>query len=126
MMTKEDQEFNVDFDQKEQDDAYAREILEQKVDSLGWKVALTAIIVPCLIGVIVVIGYFHIQKQVKDFRSTGAAEVRELTNDLEAKVNVLEARQQKLNAKITDVPPAIEKNANAIDAAEKRARSAAV
>ncbi|MDY6903775.1 MAG: hypothetical protein SWH61_03725 [Thermodesulfobacteriota bacterium] len=125
MVTEEDHEFNVGFDKKDHDESYAREALENKVDSLGWKLVLTAVIIPCLIAAIVVVGYFHVQKQVRDFQSTGAAEVRKLTSDLSARVNALEERQQEISENAAKSLPDIQKNAEAIDAVRKQIRSTA-
>lgn len=103
-------DFNVSFDKKEPDSEHAREFLEGKVDSLRWKVLLLSIIVPCLIAVIVVVGYFSIQEKVINFRDIGTTEVQQLSHILETRMADLSRQQQTLQSQVEGVLPQTKDN----------------
>ena len=119
----EDDHFNMSFGKKDVDADYAKDILEQRLDSLGWKVTLMAIIIPCLIGIIVVIGYFSIRQQVTSFQNTGSETVKEISGTMEARVAEINAAQTALAQKVDKVLPAVEKNTQAIDKAARNITS---
>lgn len=119
----EDDHFNMSFGKKDADADYAKDILEQRLDSLGWKVTLMAIIIPCLIGIIVVIGYFSIRQQVTTFQDSGSATVKEISGTMEARVAEIKAAQTALAQKVDKALPAVEKNTQAIDKAARNINS---
>ena len=119
----EDDHFNMSFGKKDADADYAKDILEQRLDSLGWKVTLMAIVIPCLIGIIVVIGYFSIRQQVTTFQDSGSATVKEISGTMEARVAEIKAAQTALAQKVGKALPAVDKNTQAIDKAARNITS---
>lgn len=101
MMDERDtRDFNVSFDRKEHAAEHSQEILESKVDSLGWKVMLLSVIVPCLIVIIAGVAYFGLREKMIDFQDIGATEVQKLSNLLESRLTVLTAQQKELEEEI--------------------------
>lgn len=117
---EEDNDFEMSFGKKDAADAdYAKGILEQRLDSMGWKVTLMAIIIPCLLGIIVVIGYFSIRQQVTMFQDSGSATVKEISGTMEAQVTALKKEYALLAQRVDKTLPAVERNSLAIDKAVK-------
>ncbi|MFZ5562570.1 MAG: hypothetical protein ACOZBW_00850 [Thermodesulfobacteriota bacterium] len=115
----EDNDFEMSFGKKDGDADYAKDLLEQRLDSMSWKVTLMAIVIPCLIGIIVVIGYFSIRQQVTTFQDTGSATVKEISGTMEAQVTALKKEYGLLAQRVEKTLPTVEKNAAAIDRAVK-------
>ena len=113
-----DRDFNVSFDQQDHEGEYAGEFLEKKVDSLGWKVTLIAIIIPCLIGVVVALSYFSITKKVAEFQDTGSATVHELSSTYENKLSDMQKRLAEQEDAIGKKLDEIKRNAAAIKSNE--------
>ncbi len=115
MMEENDQrEFTVSFDKKEHEADHAQEILESKVDSLGWKVTFLSIIVPCLIAVIVVVAYFSIREKVSSYRDIGTSEIKEISHVLEMRMADLNQHQKNLQTRMSNMLPEIENNRTVI------------
>ncbi len=109
-----DGDFNFSFDHKDEPDEYADEILEKKVDSLGWKVTVIAIIIPCLIGVVAALSYYSITRKVTEFQDTGSATVQQFSRIYEDKLTEMQeemaAQQEAVEKKLA----VINQNASAI------------
>ncbi len=68
------------------------DILEQRVEKLGTKVTLIAILFPVLIGVIFTVAYFDIKKRVYTMQDTGVERLAKLSEELESKFSSLSVR----------------------------------
>ena len=73
-----------------------------RLDSLGLRVTLIAIIMPCLMGIVMVFGYIDMNRRVSVFKSSGSEEVRNASKDMQLMISALQvqnARVEKLLAK---------------------------
>ena len=72
-----------------------------RLDNLGLRVTLIAIIMPCLMGIVMVFGYIDMNRRVSVFKSSGSEEVRNASKDMERMISSLQvknARVEKLLA----------------------------
>lgn len=116
-----DQEFSI-FGKSDQDADYIR-IIEGRLDSLGWKVALISIVLPCLIAIVVVMGYFSIRQKVTEFQDSGAATVRKLSNSMEERMAALQKSHDALSGRVEQAARAIKKNSGLLARAQRDIRS---
>ncbi|RLB96073.1 MAG: hypothetical protein DRH90_24945, partial [Deltaproteobacteria bacterium] len=63
--------FKLGGDDQENDAVMQAELQELKIEKLGQRVMLLAILIPCMIGVILIISYLDIKDRVKRTQSTG-------------------------------------------------------
>jgi chromosome segregation ATPase len=102
-----EEDFTFSFDHKDNEGEYAGEVLEKKVDSLGWKVTLIAIIIPCLIAVVGVLSYFSITRKVNEFQHTGSATVEEFAKGYDARLagmqNNLTAQKEAVDKELAKI-----------------------
>jgi len=87
------------------------ELQELKIEKLGHRVTLLTILIPCMIGVIMVIAYLDIKDRVTRSQDTGAIGVEKLSKDLESKFSSLSLEQAKIKDIQANKIPELEKSA---------------
>ncbi|MFP4445439.1 MAG: hypothetical protein ACLFPD_04240 [Desulfosudaceae bacterium] len=115
MNKPEQDDFTVSFDAGENEGIYVGEALEKRVDSLGWRVTLLTVIVPCLIAVVIVMAYFGITRKVADVKETGTAAVKNMAQAYDQQVIALEAAQQELQSNLDQVREDLQKDLTSVD-----------
>ncbi|MEN8247020.1 MAG: hypothetical protein ABFS43_19190 [Thermodesulfobacteriota bacterium] len=103
--------FKIGGDDQENDAAMQNELQELKIDKLSQRVMLLTILIPCMIGVILIISYLDIKDRVKHTQSTGTIGVQKLSKDLDSKFSSLSLEQAKLKEVHDKKLPALEKSA---------------
>ena len=103
--------FKIGGDDQENDAVMQTELQELKIEKLGQRVMLLTILIPCMIGIIVVISYLDIKDRVSRTQNTGAIGVQKLSKDLDSKFSSLSLEQAKLKEIHDKKLPALEKSA---------------
>ena len=103
--------FKIGGDDQENDAAMQNELQELKIEKLSQRVMLLTILIPCMIGVILIISYMDIKDRVKRTQSTGTIGVQKLSKDLDSKFSSLSLEQAKLKEVHDKKLPALEKSA---------------
>ena len=102
--------FTIGGDDRDNDAVMQAELQELKIEKLSQRVMLLTILIPCMIGVILVISYLDIKDRVKRTQSTGTIGVQKLSKDLDSKFSSLSLEQAKLKEVHDKKLPALEKN----------------
>ena len=87
------------------------ELRELKIEKLGQRVTLLTILIPCMIGVILVLTYLDIKDRVTRSYDTGAIGVQKLSKDLASKFSSLSLEQAKIKDVQAKKLPELEKSA---------------
>jgi len=103
--------FQFSADDDEPEAILQDELRELKIEKLGQRVTLLTILIPCMIGVILVITYLDIKDRVTRSYDTGAIGVQKLSKDLASKFSSLSLEQAKINDIQAKTIPELEKSA---------------
>ncbi len=103
--------FQFSADEDEPETIHQDELRELKIEKLGHRVTLLTILIPCMIGVILVITYLDIKDRVTRSYDTGAIGVQKLSKDLASKFSSLSLEQAKINDIQAKKLPELEKSA---------------
>lgn len=115
--------FKIGGDDQENDAVMQAELQELKIEKLGQRVMLLTILIPCMIGVILIISYLDIKDRVKRTQSTGTIGVQKLSKDLDSKFSSLSLEQAKLREVHDKKLPALEKSAAFLQTRIKKVRA---
>ena len=102
--------FKIGGDDEEPDTVMQNELQELKIEKLSQRVMLLTILIPCMIGVIIIISYLNIKGLVTRTKDSGAIGVQKLSKDLESKFSSLSLEQAKLKEVQKKKLPSLEKN----------------
>lgn len=84
---------------------YKEELNDQKIEKLGNRLTIISVILPCLIGAILVYGYFDIKKRVMIIHDSGQTQVDIVATEFESKLNAMEVELAKIKFSIEkDIP----------------------
>jgi chromosome segregation ATPase len=103
--------FQFRADEDEPEAILQDELRELKIEKLGHRVTLLTVLIPCMIGVILVITYLDIKDRVTRSYDTGAIGVEKLSKDLASKFSSLSLEQAKINDILAKKLPELEKSA---------------
>ena len=103
--------FQFSADNDEPEAILQDELRELKIEKLGQRVTLLTILIPCMIGIILVITYLDIKDRVTRSYDTGAIGVQKLSKDLASKFSSLSLEQAKINDIQAKTIPELEKSA---------------
>jgi DNA repair exonuclease SbcCD ATPase subunit len=103
--------FQFSADEDEPEAILQDELQELKIEKLGQRVTLLTILIPCMIGVILVITYLDIKDRVTQSHDTGAIGVQKLSKDLASKFSSLSLEQAKIKDIQAKKLPELEKSA---------------
>ena len=103
--------FQFSADENEPEAILQDELQELKIEKLGQRVTLLTILIPCMIGVILVITYLDIKDRVTRSHDTGAIGVQKLSKDLASKFSSLSLEQAKIKDIQAKKLPELEKSA---------------
>ena len=102
--------FKLGGDDQDNDSVMQSELQELKIEKLSQRVLLLTILIPCMIGIIVVISYLDIKDRVSRTQSSGTIGVQKLSKELESKFSSLSLEQAKLKEIQSKKIPALEKD----------------
>ncbi len=121
MNTSKPSRFKIGSEAERPDKMYQEELHDLRVEKLSHRVTLLTILIPCLIGVILIITYLDIKDRVVSSQTTGTQGMQTLSKDVASKFSQLSLKEAKLEELIAQKLPALEKNTAVIQA---RLRSA--
>jgi chromosome segregation ATPase len=87
------------------------ELRELKIEKLAQRVTLLTILIPCMVGIILVIAYLDIKDRVTRSYDTGTIGVQKLSKDLASKFSSLSLEQAKIKDIQANKIPDLEKSA---------------
>ena len=103
-------------------DLYREEMIDLRVEKLGHRMTLLAVLMPILIGVVLVIVYLDIKNRVSTFHVSGTTGVANLSKDLESRFSSLSLRLAKLEETTSGSQTAMEKSLIGVQAELKTIR----
>lgn len=103
-------------------DLYREEMIDLRVEKLGHRMTLVAVLLPILIGVVLVIAYLDIKSRVSTFYDSGTTGVANLSKDLESRFGSLSLRLAKLEESATANQAKLEKTLIAVQGELKKTR----
>ncbi len=95
----------------EPEDIRQDELRDLKMEKLGHRVTLLTVLIPCMIGIIMVIAYLDIKDRVTRSQDTGTIGVQKLSKDLTSKFSSLSLEQAKIKDTHSKKLPQLEKDA---------------
>ena len=116
MDTSKSSRFKIGSEADRPDKIYQEERQDLRVEKLSHRVTLLTILIPCLIGVILIITYLDIKGRVIRSQTTGSQGMQELSKDVASKFSQLSLKEAKLEEVIAQKLPALEKNTAVIQA----------
>jgi len=116
--------FKIGSEAERPEKIYQDELHDLRIEKLSHRVTLLTILIPCLIGVILVITYLDIKDRVTASQTTGSQGIQALAKDVSSKFSQLSLKEAKLEETITQKLPALEKNTAVIQARLRSAQKA--
>jgi archaellum component FlaC len=101
--------FEIGTDQENPDTLLQSDTSDHRVDKLSQRVTIIAILIPCLVCIVMVIGYFGIKKRFVAVQGSGEKEVQSLSKNIESSYSSLSVQFAKLDKTIQEKVAAIEK-----------------
>ena len=118
--------FKIGSEAEGPDKVYQEEIQDLRVEKLSHRVTLLTILIPCLIGVILLITYVDIKDRVTLSQTTGSQSLQELSRDVASKFSQLSLKEAKLEEVIAQKLPDLGKNMAVIQTRLRTAQKAIV
>jgi chromosome segregation ATPase len=104
MQEKDSPTFQLGEDSAVHDEILHNELQELKMEKLSHRVTLLTILIPCMIGIILIITYLDIKDRVTLTQDTGAIGVQKLAKDIESKFSSLSLEQAKIKDTLSKLP----------------------
>ena len=118
--------FKIGSETERPEKIYQDELHDLRMEKLSHRVTLLTILIPCLIGVILIITYLDIKDLVTVSQTTGSQGMQALSEEVNSKFSQLSLKEAKLEETITQKLSALEKNTAVIQARLRTAQKAIV
>jgi predicted nucleic acid-binding Zn-ribbon protein len=94
--------FKIHFDDDESIQPMQQEEVNTRLPlkKLSQRLKIISIVIPCLISVIIIITYIHLNKKIYAIQNSGSIEVQSLSKGLEEKITALSQKADQINALI--------------------------
>jgi predicted nucleic acid-binding Zn-ribbon protein len=102
--------FKISFDENSPDTPIQDEIGDLRIDKLRQRINLLSFLIPALIGVIVLFGYFDIKNRFEKVYGSGTTDLQTLSKKMESQFSSLSIRQAKLESQLTKNDSKFEKS----------------
>ncbi|MCD4744157.1 MAG: hypothetical protein K8R67_16980 [Desulfobacteraceae bacterium] len=86
-----------------------KEINTLRIDKLSNRITIISIIIPCIIGAILIFGYFDMQETVIDVNNEKQTKILEITKQFEKRTNALDVQLAKIQSMLETTLPGINK-----------------
>lgn len=106
--------FKIGTDEENPDTLLQAEISDQRVDKLSQRVTVIAILIPCIVILIMVFGYFDIKKRFVAIQGSGEKEVKSLSKNIESSYSSLSVQFAKLDKTVQEKITGIEEQAGGL------------
>jgi DNA repair exonuclease SbcCD ATPase subunit len=114
MSAQRQSELDISFDHESPDKILEEDLKDRRLEKLSTRVTLLTILIPCLIGVILVVAYLDIKDRVTRTYDTGTRGVQQLSENLDSKFSSLSLKIAGLEenaTKVAEKVAALEKTA---------------
>ena len=95
---------------------HQEEINTLKIDKLSNRITIISVIIPCIIGAIIIFGYFGMQETVIDVNIEKQNKIIEITDQLAQKTNALDVKLAKIESMLDKTLPELEQKIKKLDA----------
>ncbi len=85
-----------------QDSDYISDAENLRIEKLGTRVTLVAVLIPCLLVVVLAVAYLDIKHRVINTQNTGSMGVQNLSKDLESRFSNLSLKQAKIEEQLIE------------------------
>ena len=111
---KDSPHFQIGTEEENPDTLLQSEISDRRVDKLSQRVTFIAILIPCIVILIMVFGYFDIKKRFVAIEGSGEKDVQNLSENIESSYSSLSVQFAKLEKSIQEKTAAIERETGAL------------
>jgi len=102
--------FKMSKEERSPDSLYGEEVLALRIEKVNQKVTLFSILVPCIVGVIILITYLDLRSRVADVNTSKQSDVQTLTEDLEKRLDSIKKEYAELESSLDKKISYIDKN----------------
>lgn len=101
MTDTEPSRFKISFDEEPSEPQLQDQVEDLRINKLNQRINWLTFLLPCLIGALMLFGYFDIKKRFENLSSSGITEVQTLSKTMESRFSSLSIRQAKLESMMT-------------------------
>lgn len=94
--------FTIRDGEAEPEAMYMADAANLRIEKLGTRVTLVAILIPCLLVIVLAVAYLDIKNRVINTQNTGSMGVQNLSKDLESRFSNLSLKQAKLESQLAE------------------------
>ncbi|MFC1516134.1 hypothetical protein ACFL7E_05175 [Thermodesulfobacteriota bacterium] len=116
MTENESSKFRIRLDDDTPEASLPEEVEDLKIKRLSRRVTFVTVLIPCLIGVILFLGYMDISKRVGKVHDTGTTEVQNLSKDLESRFTALSREHGNFRDSVSNQLASLEKSTASLEA----------
>ncbi|MFH1156528.1 MAG: hypothetical protein V1793_22210 [Pseudomonadota bacterium] len=95
---------------------HCQEINDLRIEKLSNRMTIMSVIIPCLIGAILFFAYLDIKDRVTSVHDSGQTEVKNVSEDLESKLNAMNVELAKVQHTLEVTLPDLVKTVNTVEA----------
>ena len=124
MAEKESKKFEISMDDEIPEFQTQEDFDDQKIEKLHKRITRISIIIPCLVVLIILAGYFDLKKNLSNVNTEGNMGVQTLSKELESKFSSLSIKEAKIEETLDKKIEALEKATSSLQASSKEADTA--
>ena len=124
MAEKESKKFEISMDDEVPEFQTQEDFDDQKIEKLHKRITRISIIIPCLVVLIILAGYFDLKKNLSSINTEGNMGVQTLSKELESKFSSLSIKEAKIEETLDKKIEALEKANSSLQASSKEADTA--
>ena len=108
------QDFRFSLDEVSPDEVLREDLQDTRINRLSRRITITAVLLPCIIGVVLFFLYFNLKKQVIQNQDTGNQSVQNLSRDTQQQIHDLSVKYTDLENSHATRAASIEKRVDAL------------
>ena len=124
MAEKESKKFEISMDDEIPEFQTREDFDDQKIEKLHKRITRISIIIPCLVVLIILAGYFDLKKNLSSINTEGNMGVQTLSKELESKFSSLSIKEAKIEETLDKKIEALEKATSSLQTSSKEADTA--
>jgi hypothetical protein len=110
MKSKDPDKFEIRFDDTAPEPIDPEDMQEHRLDRLRLRITLVAILIPCLLGLLLLAGYFDLKRRMTAVDTTGSTEVKKVSKTLESSFSSVSVQVAKLEENVNKRLDAMQKS----------------
>ena len=100
--------FTIRDEESAPDSIFMADAENLRIEKLGTRITLVAVLIPCLLVIVLAIAYLDIKHRVISTQNTGSMGVQNLSNDLESRFSSLSLKQAKIEQQLAETSKALD------------------